>query len=180
MAELTYLTMMSFKQHTTIACNISSILYQAFPSVLAKIFAMWKTSIYMQQQFQSDVWCGDQIIESLLYTFQSWYFINNKLPIWHNVPSNLASHSQLISPYSPIEQFPPFLHIFTPPGEHLSNSNFNNSINCIKCNKFQNDWKMYLIYIFMVFSNLYINFTIFTINSVMWWRTCTANPITIV
>ena len=76
----------------------------------------------------------------MLYTVQSWYSINNNSPIWHKVPSNLVSHSQLISPYSPIEQFPPFLHIFMPPGEHLSNSNISNSMHCNLLNKFQNNF----------------------------------------
>ena len=137
-AQLTYLTMMSLKQHTTITSNISSILYHALPSVLAKTFAMWKTSIYMQNNLilMFDMETGF-FIEWILYTFQSWYFIDNYLPIWHNDPSNLVSHSHLISPYSPIEQFPPFLHIFTPPGEHLSNSYFSNSMHCNLCNEFQ-------------------------------------------
>ena len=52
--QLTYRTMLSLKQHTTITFNMSSILYQAPPSVLAQIFAMWKTSIYMQQYLNSD------------------------------------------------------------------------------------------------------------------------------
>ena len=39
------------------------------------------------------------------------------LPIWQNVPLNLALHSQLSSPSFPIEHVPPFLQI---PVEHLS------------------------------------------------------------
>ena len=54
-----------------------------------------------------------------------YYSINDVtyIPIWQYLPSFLMLQTHFTWPFLPIEQVPPFLQMFIPPGAHLSDFN---------------------------------------------------------